>query len=410
MKTRNFIYFSVFNILAFWFFATIADFVLVKMRNDLVGRREAKQFFKKLEKQGMYMNFVPSAADSKINITRVWAKQLNFYPLSSYPDKEVWYCNEGHGYITFKPDHMGFRNSKEDWIGNDYSYVVGDSFGHGGCVEEKDSIVGNLQKNTKFHKYRNLSGSGNNPVHYDLILETFLNPNLYKSNSIAKPKNVILIFSENDFNKDEIKDTQSAKKFIKPKPGYLINENGEWRISDQGKTFFDYAYQKASFNKSTSNSNFFKKIINKFHRYKAAALSRIALSEIRRRISLILPTKFKMNNHSPESAKGSLKKTINFCSKIECNVIAVFISGSRYWSYSYPLEENSAYKSFIKYASELKESNLNINYSFVNSAEILIDAPDPQGDFAKEGGHLSPKGYFKLSEIINNKIIKFRDL
>ena len=409
MKGRNFLYFAFFNIFSLWFFATIADFLLVKMRNDLIGRREASLFFKELEKKGTYMNFVPSSPDSKTNITRSWAKQLNFYPLSSYPDKKVWVCNEGHGYITFKPDHMGFRNTQADWKGNNYSYVIGDSFAFGGCVEEKDSIVGNLQKNNKLHKYRNLSGPGNNPIHYDLILENFLNPNLYNSNSIAKPKNVILIFAENDFDKSRIKDSQTAKKFINPKPGYLMNENGEWSISDQGKTFFEYAYQQLSFDKSSSTSNLFKIILNKFHRYKNAVLNRIALLEIRRRISLLLPTKFIMNNHSSEAAKRSLKKTIDFCSELDCNVIAAFISGSRYWSYSYPLEENSAYKNFINYASKLKESDLKINYSFINFADILIDQPHPQGDFAKKGGHLSPKGYSKLSEIINNKIIKFKD-
>ncbi len=102
--------------------------------------------------------FYPEEVINKFN-------PIGFYPIASLPLSKTYYCNEGYGLITYKSDRFGLRNSEKKWQ-NVYQqeniFLIGDSFTHGACVENKNTIASYIEqfsgKNTI-----NLGVSGNGP-------------------------------------------------------------------------------------------------------------------------------------------------------------------------------------------------------------------------------------------------------
>lgn len=120
--------------------------------SDNYDFRTKFQFYEELKKEGKdivinvepYHNF-----DSK-----------EIFPLSSISKKLTILCNEGY-FVKFMSDRYGFRNPDSEWDNKKIDYlIIGDSFGQGYCVKDKDTIAGNLRfKYDK--KVLNLSMGGN---------------------------------------------------------------------------------------------------------------------------------------------------------------------------------------------------------------------------------------------------------
>jgi hypothetical protein len=142
-------------------------------------------------KDGYKPLFYPETIDNYLPLRKL-AIELDVAPLAPQPNSSLYFCNEGYGLIKYKTDRFGFRNSNEQWNKKVDALLIGDSFTHGACVEDKDTISANL--NDKFN-ILNLGTYGNHAIHYAAVEKTFI--------PIVKPKYAITIFYAND-NEDDV--------------------------------------------------------------------------------------------------------------------------------------------------------------------------------------------------------------
>ena len=89
-------------------------------------------------------------------------------PFSGHSKIRTVFCNELGFYVIYKSDRYGFRNPDKEWDKKEIEYLlVGDSLGHGMCVNEKDTISGWLRENLTDKDDKgvlNLSLWGNGPM------------------------------------------------------------------------------------------------------------------------------------------------------------------------------------------------------------------------------------------------------
>ena len=81
------------------------------------------------------------SAKSYLNI-----QNLDFFPLSGLSNMKTVFCNE-NGYMSiYDSDRYGFNNPDEQWDYNEIEYfVIGDSFGHGACINRPNDIASKLR-------------------------------------------------------------------------------------------------------------------------------------------------------------------------------------------------------------------------------------------------------------------------
>ena len=70
-----------------------------------------------------------------------------YFSLSGLSNRKTIFCNEGGYYAIYQSDRYGFNNPDKEWDKDKIEYLlIGDSFAHGACVNEPDTISGNLRK------------------------------------------------------------------------------------------------------------------------------------------------------------------------------------------------------------------------------------------------------------------------
>ncbi len=90
--------------------------------------------------------------------------KIDIAPISGISNKKTVMCNESGKWITYKSDRYGFNNNDIIWDENIFNnFVLGDSFAYGACVEQNESISGQL--NLLGFKSANLAYSGNGPLY-----------------------------------------------------------------------------------------------------------------------------------------------------------------------------------------------------------------------------------------------------
>lgn len=97
----------------------------------------------------------------------------HYFPLSGVSNASIVLCNETGFYIRFMADRFGFRNPDSMWENNHLEAVIlGDSMGHGACVQDGDTIADRLR--TTAPGILNLSISGTSSLHQLGILREML--------------------------------------------------------------------------------------------------------------------------------------------------------------------------------------------------------------------------------------------
>ena len=70
--------------------------------------------------------------------------------LSSISNTKTITCNETGKYLIYKSDRYGFNNPDKEWDKDIVEmFMIGDSFLHGNCVDENDTIGSNFRKLSK---------------------------------------------------------------------------------------------------------------------------------------------------------------------------------------------------------------------------------------------------------------------
>jgi len=125
---------------------------------------------------------------------------LKIYPLSYISNIDTFLCNETGKDIFYKSDKNGFRNKNTHWYQKNIELLlIGDSFVHGACEDNNNTIANFLRK--KNSSVINLGLGGAGPLKEFAIFVEYA--------PIIKPKNVIWFYSEGT---DLTKDLRGEKK------------------------------------------------------------------------------------------------------------------------------------------------------------------------------------------------------
>jgi len=148
---------------------------------------------------------------------------LKIYPLSGISNRETILCNENGYYAIYQSDRYGFNNPDNLWNYNEIDFVMfGDSFLHGSCVNEKDSITGQFKNILPKKTALNLGIGSTGPLIQLATLKEYL--------PLIKTKNILWFYYEgNDLR--NLKSELQNKILLK----YLNNENFTQNLKDQHK-------------------------------------------------------------------------------------------------------------------------------------------------------------------------------
>ncbi len=333
-----------------------------------------------LIKSGYKPTYLPDLLINQID-------KLSIYPIGSMPLTKSYLCDEGYGLITYKTDRFGLRNSNKKWnniITKSNIFIIGDSFVHGFCVPEKYSITANIEKTTKKTAI-NLGVSSNGPYEYISMLKLLVNPIIKNS---LKENKVVLVFYPNDnitydLKKEKLLNSSnkiinlSLKESISPTKEYtkgiikLIYDNYpsslEGMISEVNKD------EKKSF----KNTNLFQIL---------------TLNPIRKRTGFSRSRLINLFSNQLSPSQRSIVLLSEVCKDL-CKPTVVYI----------PMEEVAMMHNLNKaYKEELIEMTRKMKITFIDGEDV-IDKNNPE-DYSPKGGHLSKKGYKKISDLINENL------
>tara|TARA_B100000787_G_scaffold119130_1_gene89320 strand:+ start:806 stop:2137 length:1332 start_codon:yes stop_codon:yes gene_type:complete len=147
----------------------------------------------------------------------------DFLPLGGVANKKTIHCNESGYYSIYKSDRFGFNNPNDEWNKKELEYLlIGDSFVHGSCVNERDTISGNLRTFNKQRGVINLGYRGNGSLIEYATLKEF--------GKKIPVRNILWFYYGNDI-KDlagEL-DNEILKKYLEDKS---FNQNLEKKSSE----------------------------------------------------------------------------------------------------------------------------------------------------------------------------------
>lgn len=370
----------------------ISDYILFKYINLLTVdiNKEAQVIEEKryheqdifLKKEAEKDGFIPILLNPEsfetFPVTK-FIEQYKILPLAPRPYTKYYLCNEGYGLPKYVSDRFGFRNKDSIWDKEEIDIVlIGDSFTHGACVNEENSIQGLLSK--KSYNVINLGTLGNGPMHMANISTTFIES--------IKPKYVILIIGPNDNSSD--RDNIYNKFFPQKGSTYFENyskNSKPKKISKELNKLYKEAYPFVYnlINNPAEKLNFFEgNIFKRGYKY-------LTIPNIRKTI----------NSYFIELSglKYSTKLLINTiaeeCENNNCEPLIVYLPSSNFWR---PDQRSPKYlKNIKKYISSLPTK-----LTLIDITEEIYK--NEMESYAIEGPHLSPKGYKILVDNILRQI------
>tara|TARA_B100000579_G_C22744480_1_gene810764 strand:- start:70 stop:1248 length:1179 start_codon:yes stop_codon:yes gene_type:complete len=317
-------------------------------------------------------------------------KPISIYPIGSLPKTRSYLCNEGHGFglITYLTDRFGLRNKDEKWLNiNNKSniFVIGDSHIHGYCVTENFTIPSILEKSNNLNSI-NLASGSNSPYEYMAILKSIVMPIV---NDTQEEQIVIVAFYANDHiasHPERYKLIDSIKPILE-KTSEGISPS--YHYTNSLKIFINKNYPQPS---KEVILNTRKKTFKQTSFY-----SNLTISPIRKKLKILLSRNTPSQSSSQLSSQSPSEKTISLLSEIckdRCKPFVVYIPNSTFWD---PMSNSEDYK------PELKEMSKTMGIPFIDGSKVINGSN--REDFAPKGPHLSLKGYKKLADFINNKIL-----
>ncbi len=308
------------------------------------------------------------------------AKKLNIAPLAPFPNRKLYYCNEGYGLVKYKSDRFGFRNQDHLWDSQNLDFVIiGDSYVHGACVKNENTISGNL---LKYSNGINLGVGGNNPIHYGINAKIFI--------PILKPKNVIMIFYAND-NGAGSKNSLYYKFYVEKKLNYLTYNKKQYVLNNKLIRYYETANQIIS---DYNSENELETTLTFFERGNifVRVLKYLSLPNIRKQLGINIDYQY-MNEKTPFSSSFAINELKNVCSMKKCIPIIVYIPNSEFWR---PDPRSNVYKETLRdYANKYSIEFIDLTHT------IRLEH---NKTFAKKGPHLSPFGYKLVAQKIKEKL------
>ncbi len=304
----------------------------------------------------------------------------NFFPLGGISNIETIYCNELGFYTVYKSDKYGFNNNASVWDNKEIDYVlIGDSFVHGACVENKFNIANRISEYSN-RSVLNLGMAGNSFLIYYATLKEYIN--------INKTKRVLIFFTE-DNDLEGLKFEAKDKKLKK----YLNNNNYTQNLKkNQGeidKILFNVF--KISLEKEITDAK--KRKYNQLNNFlKLYNLRSLTFDKINK------PKISQPNTY--ELFEDILKKIKNYFKNTDVDFYFVYLP-----SYSRITKKEYNNIKYEKVLNLLKKNEI----KFIDIYQDLLQGhPNPVSLFALEGrGHFNRKGYGLIGEIVYKKILEF---
>ena len=317
-------------------------------------------------------------------------------PLSGISKSKTVHCNENGYYSVYDSDRYGFNNPDSEWDKDKVeAVIVGDRFVQGDCVNENDTISGNLRKNFKSINKAgvlNFGQGGNGPLMEYASLKEYL--------PLTSAKRVIWVYAEgNDlygrFGTEGLNTELSNKILLK----YLNNNNFTQNLNLKQKEV-----DKKSLNKLNQLNEYEIKVTTQNKLFKF-----IKLNNFRRLLKELYKGNYSnLRKRDIQKISPEFKKIINLSIKFteEQNSKFYFVyipERSRYFNNNFD-ENFHDYKKVIEYISSLNIAIINIH------SELLQKHKDPLSLFpmkeSKRNYHFNEMGYRSVSKVIFEKIIE----
>jgi len=382
------------QILVLYIFLVVADFGLQRYLSyseetkvseaESIERKRVAEEDRPQRRMAISQGFKPLFYPETVDIyspLRNLALRLGIAPLAPQPNSRLYFCNEGYGLITYSTDRFGFRNQEAAWDKNIDILLIGDSFTHGACVLEKDTIAGFLKAKTNVI---NLGSYGNHAIHNAAVEKIFI--------PALKPKKAVLIFHANDNDDGDLasvyydqffkKETQyfntldPIKLSLNPK---LIKFYGEADSIINGLLNGESSPEEYLVNNTGNN------LLNKIKKY-------LALPTIRKKIQNLFRSS-NLNNKLTFSSKLAIDTLIELCKKNGCKPFIAYIPNSEFWR---PDSRSPQYKKLLEgYSKEL-------GVIFIDTS-TTIELLGMEG-YAIKGPHLSPQANQVVAEQLSKQL------
>ena len=321
------------------------------------------------------------------------------FPLSGVSNRKTILCNENGYFPIYQSDRYGFNNPDDEWHEEEIEFMIaGDSFAHGWCVNQSDTIAGNLRKLTK-KRIITLGQNGNGPLIEYASLREYL--------PLKKTKRVLWIHYEKDdvsgnnlqglkleLNNEILSNYLKDQKFkqnlhLRQNEVDLIVEDElikqEKVFQESGRTYKLTRYSLGKFLKLFSLRDLIKVSIHNFSRKSSS-----------RSVQIINP-----------DFKKIIKLAKNFVEQNGSEFYFVYAPEN----YRYRIKLNNDktqrlhdYKKVIDYINSLNIPIIDLQQ------DVFQKHKDPLSLFPwRNDVHYTVDGYKLVSEVIFNKILEYED-
>lgn len=317
-----------------------------------------------------YLSVVPRHFLLDGSVPEIDSLEKEIFPLSGVSNVKSVLCNEFGKWSIYQSDRYGFNNPNTVYQKADIDFlIIGDSFMHGYCVDQKETLAGNLRE-LDFNAI-NLGMGGNG------ILTRFAS--LKEYGSVFKPKKVLWFYVENTLHRFQLEyKNKVLKKYLE------LNDFSQNLINHQpiiDSTLKKYLRRKVKERKESLKSDFniklFLKLIN----------TRMFLH-----YALTVESK---GEYLQLGKADQLEKKAFFTLMSRARDLVNSWGGEFYYVYlATPSKLKKRESDHQKILNMAKEINLNIIDTF-----NFLSKQDKDLIFAYNGrGHFSPEGYRLVAE------------
>ena len=324
-------------------------------------RKEGKEVYPNL------VNWYPGTAES-------------FIPLGGIFNVDTVLCNELGQYVVYRSDRYGFNNYDYVYDKEIDAVLIGDSFTQGACVQQNESIMGNL--NRMGLATISLGKGGNGPLAEYASYKEYVDE--------LEPEYVLWLYFEGN---DLYGDLQRENSFELLRK-YLDDDGFSQNLSNNRDKIDNYIKEHLDDRRAYG-----------FHKFIMRIRSAVKLTDLRTVISNFAgsPILLRLYKNMDQETKDLFEQII-----LKANS-ATRQKGERFifvYLPAYTRYTNSGYKNLLDFGKEyvigfLKENNI----EHLDFDEVISGHKDPLEFFPyRQDGHYNPLGYQVLSSEIYNYI------
>ena len=296
--------------------------------------------------------------------------------LSGISKRKTIACNENGYYSIYQSDRHGFNNPDNEWDKQKIEFLlIGDSFTHGSCVNEEDTIGGNIREMTNKQGLLNLGYDGHTPLKEYATLREYL--------PYINAKRVLWIYYEGN-------DLRGLNEHLNNK--ILVNYINNLEFSQ--KLISKQVEIDLKLTELLENTYLYNRLqTNKIFKF-------LKLFELRMTIENLLSTNFIVSPEVLNKFQKIIRLSKNFAKQKNAKFYFVYLpTFARYYEKTNKTDNFKNYDDIIKIVKNLDVSIINIH------KELFITHNDPVSLFPfKNQGHYTELGYKLVAQTIIKKI------